>query len=256
MDQLLNICDFKTLQNLSFINCKAYHSFDWLINCKNLKTLQLSGNENFKDEFFKYLQNFENLQELDLSHCKQITGSGFKYLIENSNSNNNLIKNLNYLNLDWCTKLEDESLQYISNFTNLKTLRFLHVKYLSKFEYLSKLKNLQILYLSRCFNLTDDNLIPIIENCKEIRILEIHGGHYALNEKLTNKTLKAIGQNLKCLQNLSINFAAINDKGLKELANELPILMKLNVLRCIKVTDKIYQYFPNIPIYMDKIKSN
>ncbi|KAG2379653.1 hypothetical protein C9374_006770 [Naegleria lovaniensis] len=245
MEQLLAMCDLKVLEQLDFIDSREYTNFEWMLKLNHVKQLDLSNNIQMKDEDLRGLVNCEQLEKLSLAHNKTLNGKGLKYLANSPR----VCETMRELNLDWCTKLEDEGLESVSKFTNLRVFNILHVKRINRFDYLKSLTQLETLILVRCFNIKDDNIIPVIENCPHIRILTIHGGHYGYNEFITNKTIKAITQHLRSIQQLTINFAAITDKGVKELSS-LPYLTHLNVQRC-KVTEKMQKYFPHTSIIMD-----
>ena len=245
MEQLLAICDLKVLEQLDFIASREYTNFEWMLKLNHVKKLDLSNNVQMKDEDLRWLVNCEQLETLSLAHNKTLKGKGLQHLANTPR----IWETLRELNLDWCSKLEDEGLENVSKFANMRVFNILHVKHLHRFDYLKNLTQLETLLLVRCFNIKDDNIIPVIENCPHIRILTIHGGHYGYNEFLTNKTIKAIVQHLRGIQQLTINFAAITDKGVKELT-ALPFLTHLNVQRC-KVTDKIQKYLPHTSIIMD-----
>ncbi|EFC37612.1 hypothetical protein NAEGRDRAFT_59725 [Naegleria gruberi] len=245
MNQFISMCNPKLIDTFDFLQMKECTRYDWLGKLTSVKHVNLTSNINLKDDDLKYLANCEQLVSLSLAHNKTLNGSGLKYLADSTR----ICETLQFLNVDWCSKFEDQALEHISKFTNLRQLHILHVKILSRFDLLKSLTKLETLLLVRCFNLSDESIIPVIENCKDLKVLSLHGGHHGYNEAMSNKILKAISQNLHNIRHLTVNFAPITNDGVKLLA-KLHYLEYLDVMRS-KASDKILKYFPNTSVVLD-----
>ncbi|SOV19082.1 leucine-rich repeat protein [Plasmodium gaboni] len=126
---------FKSLEDLDISFCLLSKT-NFLKKCpnlKNLKTLNLEGNN---INSIKYLENLQHLKVLNLSNNKisKISPDSFPKSLENLNISNNLIRNL-------------------SPFDNLKNvetldLRVNRIDNIDEFKYLKNLEKLKTLYLN------------------------------------------------------------------------------------------------------------
>ncbi|KAL9651196.1 hypothetical protein ABK040_008267 [Willaertia magna] len=231
----------RTLETLNFQGCHyiTENGVKYLTYiCQNLKHLNLRGCTKVNDQAMSYISQFNNLEYLDITGCVHISNVGIKYL---SNSNSKL--KLKYLDLTFCHQITDEGLKY-----------------------LSELRVIEDLTLQCCRFITSQGLTYLVENCKQLKSLNLTGCHlFDLSGITNNENIELIGlpyleklnvmgcklTNDKCLQKLVewncknlkelvLAFSdLITDDGVILIIKYCKFLTHLNLKRCIQLTDKI-----------------
>jgi hypothetical protein len=202
-----------------------------------------------------------SIEELDISDCVKITD---KSLIQIANN----CTNLHSLNIT-CLKITDVSMSAISqNCTALTCLRAIECKLVTG-SHIHHLSLLEECDLGWCPGVTSDNVISIVRNCKNLKLLHlcrtwitddciIEIAHNSINledfnihscDNLTDENLCELVRCCINLQRLDINTCHnITDEGLIELAKRQQNLKSINIADCSKVTDiGIFGLAFNIP---------
>ena len=156
--------------------------FSFLETCdpfKQISRLNLIGCNNFTDDKLAHLAKLTSLQFLDLSECEL---NGYPHSTSWENLKN--LKDLLSLNLSGCTDIQDSSLEYISNITNLQSLNLSMVR--GKYgllgnifmtdnglKYLGKLTNLKILDLSKFRKITGPGVLEHLGHMTQLKSLDL-----------------------------------------------------------------------------------
>lgn len=203
------------------------------------------------DIFFKLLKNLKKLKELILVSFIIITQQNFSSLnslsnlqkleISNSITSPNIFKNiklnqLNYLELRDSSKLDDECLYDLKNFTNLKIL-FIKSNIITNkgLSYLGSLTNLNQLNLSSLSNIDDNGLIHL-KKLEKLTILDLGDCINITDDGLDHLNF------LTELKYLNLSYCKnITSNGLVKLDN-LKKLKYLYVKRCNITENKMELY--------------
>lgn len=177
---ILNMPCMKHLKCLKLSNCKVSDNVlhATIQNLLSLEDLDLFGCKSITDDAMKTLLILPTLKKLNLSYCSKITALGLEYLqglssLRDLNVSHNYksitnfclqkiseMKELNHLNLTWCTEITDEGLKLV--ISNLKELQYLslygciHITDHGLSDVRS-LRKLSIILLSHC-QITEDTL--------------------------------------------------------------------------------------------------
>lgn len=205
---------FINLRKLNISNCtNISYSIYFIKNLTNLRSLNISGCYNIiQDDFLK---NLTKLRTLDISRCK-----GLSRYSDVSSSTNKIfwkslrnLTNLEVLNLSDIDLYEgtiifynEEKIEFITNFSNLKVIDFSD---------------------NCCFY--PDNYLSIMSNLKSLNLKGCG--------KTSNDTLRIISSNIANLTNLNLDSCSyISDRGINYL-NSLHDLQSLDLSRCFNITN-------------------
>lgn len=142
---------------------------------------------------------------------------------------------LEYLGLQDCQRLTDESLRYISTgLTNLKSINLSFCVSItdSGLKYLAKMPSLRELNLRACDNVTDTGLAYLAENGSALTSLDA-----SFCDKIGDPALNHVSQGLPLLKTLCLSACRISDEGLSQIAGALSELEVLHIGQCSRVTD-------------------
>ena len=154
---------------------------------------------------------------------------------------------LNYLQISFCNKLTDESLQYISSLTSLRELHFKKGELFTTkgLNYLfSCLVDLVCISLLECWE-ADDNCLEVISiNCWQLKSLAVTWA------KITNNGIKFIIKQCRLLRELNLTGSYVITEeplmSLLETKDNNVNLRLLNLTQCHLVSDRMLQKFKNI----------
>jgi hypothetical protein len=205
------------------------------------------------------------LKSLTLTGCTRFTAKGMKYLTY-------MCQNLVFLNLKGCNKMNDETLEMISQFSHLEQLNITGCTHITDvgLSHLAKLKKLKSLDLTFCHQITDGGLkhIAQIESLEEIDL--------TCCRRISTIALEALGETAKSLKYLNftgcdgISICASKkaipkleriqlmgckrtcDDCLKKIATSCPNLKEISIAYCDLVTDigveSLIKYCPNLSV--------
>ncbi|CRH03828.1 leucine-rich repeat protein [Plasmodium relictum] len=197
---------FKSLEELDISHCLLSKTtfLRKCTNLKNLKTLNLEGNN---INSIRYLENFEKLKNLNLSNNKisKIFPDSFPNSLENLNISNNLIRSL-------------------SSFSTLKMVEILDLRVnridnIEEFKYLKCLENLKTLYLNGNRKIKEHfiiirSMLKQIENFDDkIMKEQINLTQYLEERKEANRQNKEINKTNISLIDSNKNKSPIKDKA-------------------------------------------
>ena len=219
---------------------------------KNLEILELGGCSNITNTGLLLIAwGLKKLKKLNLRSCWHISDQGIGHLagLSKETAEGNL--QLEYLGLQDCQRLSDESLKHIAQgLTSLKTinLSFCISVTDSGLKFLSKMPKLEELNLRACDNISDIGMAGLAEDggCG-ISSLDV-----SFCEKIGDQALQHISQGLYHLKSLSLSSCQISDEGLEKLS-KMHDLQVLNVGQCSKITDKGLEMLANELINLESI---
>lgn len=221
-------------------------------NLKNLETLELGGCSNISNTSLLLIAwGLKRLKRLNLRSCWQITDQGIGHLSGLSKETAEGNMELEYLGLQDCQRLSDESLKHIAQgLTSLKTinLSFCISVTDSGLKFLSKMPKLEELNLRACDNISDIGMAGLAEDggCG-VTSLDV-----SFCEKIGDQALQHISQGLYQLKSLSLSSCQITDEGLERLT-KMHYLEVLNVGQCSKITDKGLEMLANELVNLQSI---
>ena len=221
-------------------------------NLKNLETLELGGCSNISNTSLLLIAwGLKRLKKLNLRSCWQITDQGIGHLAGLSKETAEGNMQLEYLGLQDCQRLSDESLKHIAQgLTSLKTinLSFCISVTDSGLKFLSKMPKLEELNLRACDNISDIGMAGLAEDggCG-VASLDV-----SFCEKIGDQALQHISQGLYHLKSLSLSSCQISDEGLERLT-KMHHLEVLNVGQCSKITDKGLEMLANELVNLQSI---
>jgi F-box/leucine-rich repeat protein 14 len=219
---------------------------------KNLEVLELGGCSNITNTGLLLIAwGLKKLKRLNLRSCWHISDQGIGHLagLSKETAEGNLA--LEYLGLQDCQRLSDESLKHIAQ--GLVSLKNLNLSFCisvtdSGLKYLSKMPKLEELNLRACDNISDIGMAGLAEEgCCGLESLDV-----SFCEKIGDQALQHISQGLYHLKSLSLSSCQISDEGLEKLA-KMKDLQVLNVGQCSKITDKGLEVLANELINLNSI---
>lgn len=204
---------------------------------KNLETLELGGCSNITNTGLLLIAwGLKKLKRLNLRSCWHISDQGIGHLsgLSKETAEGNL--QLEFLGLQDCQRLSDESLKHIAQ--GLISLKIINLSFCisvtdSGLKYLAKMPKLDELNLRACDNISDIGMAYLAEegNCG-LSSLDV-----SFCEKIGDQALQHLSQGLFHLKHLSLSSCQIGDEGLEKLT-KIPDLEVLNVGQCSRITDK------------------
>lgn len=219
---------------------------------KNLEVLELGGCSLVTNTGLLLIAwGLKKLKKLNLRSCWHISDQGIGHLagLSKETAEGNL--QLEYLGLQDCQRLSDESLKHIAQgLTNLKTinLSFCISVTDSGLKFLSKMPKLEELNLRACDNISDIGMAGLAEDggCG-ISSLDV-----SFCEKIGDQALQHISQGLYRLKSLSLSSCQISDEGLEKLT-KMHHLEVLNIGQCSKISDKGLEMLANELVNLQSI---
>ena len=118
--------DIFHISHLSKLNCldltacgrTTNESLKHISKLQNLRVLYLMKRNNIDNEGIEYLKFLTELRYLDMSFCNKVLPVAFSDILSE-------LKYLNFINLEYCFKFEDEIGWIRNNFSNL-TVKYHH----------------------------------------------------------------------------------------------------------------------------------
>lgn len=242
-----NLCNafFQDLPNLKELNlslCKqitdtslnriAYH-------LKNLEVLELGGCCNLTNASLSAIAiKLKKLKRLNLRSCWQITDQGICQLA--GLNKEKLVGDeplaLEYLGLQDCQRLTDESMKYIAD--GLLTIQSINLSFCVSvtdggLKSLASMPNLKELNLRSCDNISNIGMEYLTKGACTVTSLDV-----SFCDKIGDEALNHLSQGLFHMRSLSLNHCQITDDGLMRIAKTLHDLDTLNIGQCNKITDK------------------
>ncbi len=177
-------------------------------------------------QFGPFLNTLPRLNALELSGTRAIGES----LIEQIPTQ---ITRLEAVSCGW---LDDETfgqlMQRIDDVLQLDISSTPTLTYIGFF-WLARLYSLEELHLARCPQISDEMLILIFQACRHLVMLDLERC-----DRLSEKLLHDLGRYCVALTTLNLSHCNVTDGVLLELASRLPQLQKLEIKRCMQVSDK------------------
>lgn len=158
--------------NLTFCTGLDEDVFYTICHLKELSSLVMDGwGRDMPTQFATDLSNVTYLEELSLLNCADLSNGWMKALTPTT------LQSLKSLNLNYCLKLTDESLEVIGQMKNLRKLQLWGITKITAngLKHLNPLKNLQILIIPFCTGIKSDVAIPILTQMLSIKTLDICG---------------------------------------------------------------------------------
>jgi F-box/leucine-rich repeat protein 14 len=219
---------------------------------KNLEVLELGGCSNITNTGLLLIAwGLKKLKRLNLRSCWHISDQGIGHLagLSKETAEGNL--QLEYLGLQDCQRLSDESLKHIAQ--GLTSLKVINLSFCisvtdSGLKFLSKMPKLEELNLRACDNISDIGMAGLAEEggCS-IRSLDV-----SFCEKIGDQALHHLSQGLFHLKSLSLSSCQISDEGLEKLG-KMHELEVLNVGQCSKISDKGLETLANELVNLQSI---
>ncbi|CAB3371701.1 Hypothetical predicted protein [Cloeon dipterum] len=231
-------------------------------NMRNLEVLELGGCSHVTNTGLLLIAwGLTRLKRLNLRSCWQVSDGGISHicgkgLADDSDedeyssraaaSTYNITQHspqpdilgtpkLEYLGLQDCQRLTDESLRYIScGLTNLKSINLSFCVSItdSGLKYLAKMPSLRELNLRACDNVTDTGMIYLAEFGSFLTSLDV-----SFCDKIGDLALNHLSQGMTLLRTLCLSACRISDEGLCQIARSLSELEVLHIGQCHRVTD-------------------
>ena len=223
----------------------------------NLEQLDLAGCANISNSSLAHIERgLRRLKWLNLRSCRNITDSGIARLCGQTPDENKLmevgsigekqgesggrwrgVQSLQFLSLQDCQKLTDDSLKYISaGLKNLTSINLSFCASLTEFgmKHLSTMvgDSLREINLRSC-DVTDLALRYLSEGGLTLHVLDI-----SFCDRVRDDGLAYLSQGLPQLRSLSLNSIPCTDSGLVKLSQTLTDLNTLNVGQCFNITDR------------------
>jgi len=226
---------------------------------QNLEKIELEGCKFINNEIVLYICRFFNLRLLNLKRIDFIPNEYLIYIFNSCNKLKKLeitgnyiddssiyvlseyCKELEYLNLNGCINITDNSICPIIRNCKIKSLHLAYCKLITNetIDYLSKFcKNLTELNLSYC-NINSIYINNLVINCNYLEKLNLN------NTNINNSIIYAIAYNLKYLKNLDINGMKIFNEHLDVLGFGCVNLMSCNIMDSPNITIDGIKYLLN-----------
>ncbi|XP_008299140.1 F-box/LRR-repeat protein 13 [Stegastes partitus] len=176
-------------------------AFKAIAEAAKLKTFSTESNNQLTDVSWKALcSNSQGLRRLHAAKCPRMTDASLKSVAT--------LKNLEYLDVSFCSRVSDVGIQYLTEGSSV-----------------TKLEELNI---SHCSNITDASVMRIAQRFCKLYHLDL-----SYCERLTDLAVEWLSGSSVC--SLDISGCSIQDQGLATL--EGIHLKKLVLAECVYVTD-------------------
>jgi hypothetical protein len=248
---------FNCLEKLYLSLCRIADLQNMLTNLPLLKILDLNACDGITDD--DHIQGLEHLRVLEsfsMSCIPSVTGKHFHLLpptLREIHLNSMVITNEGFESIAQLTSVEVLDLtnstaqltdELFVKFASLKNLRELIVAFSSKnitdssfLELAKTLTTLEVLDVASCVGISDVAFVALLPPQKNLRRL-----HAAYVNRLTDETLKIVGNYNREMEVLRLSNCTITDVGLDALITEdaksckLPFLKEIDVTNCREVT--------------------
>lgn len=264
-------CMMRDLTVLNLSMCKKITDLSVEQICHNVPRLQrldLAGCSSLSNASLTLIQHhLKQLLHLNLRSCRNLTDDGIARLCGQPTSPQFIVNNypnkgeeaaghreeeeyevdveveeegltrLEFLGLQDCQKLTDDSLKHVSQ--GLPNLRSINLSFCASFtefglKHLSTMaSSLKEINLRSCDNVSDIGLRYLSEGGVALHVLDI-----SFCDKISDQGLEFVSQGLPQIQSLSLNSCSVSDKGIVKIAATLTELRTLNIGQCNEVTDK------------------
>lgn len=244
--------DFPNLKVLDLSLCKQITDSSLAKiaqHLQSLEVLELGGCCNITNTGLLLIAwGLKKLKRLNLRSCWHISDSGIGHLagLSKETAEGNL--SLEYLGLQDCQRLSDESLKHIAQ--GLGSLKSINLSFCvsitdSGLKHLARMPQLEELNLGSCDNISDIGMAYLTEGGSTISSLDV-----SFCDKIGDQALNHLSQGLFHLKSLSLNHCQITDDGLARIAKSLHDLETLNIGQCHRITDKglqlLAEYLQNL----------
>ncbi|XP_055637481.1 F-box/LRR-repeat protein 14 [Toxorhynchites rutilus septentrionalis] len=204
---------------------------------KNIEVLELGGCCNITNTGLLLIAwGLKKLKRLNLRSCWHVSDQGIGHLAGIGKEAVDGTLALEYLGLQDCQRLSDESLRHIAQgLTSLKSINLSFCVSItdSGLKHLAKMAKLEELNLRACDNISDIGIAYLTEGGSSISSLDV-----SFCDKIADQALTHISQGLFHLKSLSLSACQITDEGLEKIAKSLHDLETLNIGQCSRVTDR------------------
>lgn len=264
-------CPMRDLTVLNLSMCKKItdHSVEQICHfVPRLQRLDLGGCSSLSNASLTLIQHYlKQLLHLNLRSCRNLTDDGIARLCGQPTSSHLVVNHnqhklhplpagqeeeeyevdidveeegltrLEFLGLQDCQKLTDDSLKHVSQ--GLPNLRSINLSFCASFtefglKHLSTMaSSLKEINLRSCDNVSDVGLRYLSEGGVALHVLDI-----SFCDKISDQGLDFVSQGLPQIQSLSLNSCSVSDKGMLKIAATLTELRTLNIGQCNEVTDK------------------
>lgn len=203
----------------------------------SLEILDLGGCSGITNTSLQLISaGLKRLKRLNLRSCRQVSDLGICHLAGLDGESIEGTQSLEYLGLQDCQKLSDDSLKYVS--IGLNQLRSINLSFCSGvtdfgLKHLAKMSSLKELNLRSCDSVSDTGMAYLAEGGSRVVTLDV-----SFCDKVGDRGLLHISQGLFHLKSLSLNACPISDEGIGRIARTLTDLHTLHVGQCNRVTDK------------------
>jgi len=139
---------------------------------------------------------------------------------------------LERLYLNSCSLIEDEGLiKLCSACPGLRSLDLCYCWKLTEksIKQLAQLSHLEELILTECSQITDEALVPVMQGCQKLLVLDLS------QTAATDNLISCLPPSLQVLHLSGIN---ITDVGLQSIADRLTSLCVLDLSKCVLITDR------------------
>lgn len=170
-----------------------------------------------------------------VSECPKLIGIDLSNTRGFDNSLKSLPGNIRELKFNSCSWIDNQSLKVmISYCPNVDTLDLSSCSQLSAAAWgaLLKLQYLRNLIVSRCSNLTDDELLLILNSCRSLEFLDI-----SECKKVTEKGFHHIAVSGKKFLSLNLGRTNLTDNSLSEIIFRVPEIEALDLTRCLFLSE-------------------
>ncbi|XP_071393804.1 F-box and leucine-rich repeat protein 13 [Centroberyx affinis] len=244
-------------------------AFKAIAEVAKLKTFSTEGNDRLTDVGWKALcRSSQGLRRLHAAECPRMTDASLKYMAT--------LKNLQYLDISHCNKVDDTGIRYLTEGSSVTKVRELNVSHCSNISDISvmriaqRLCKLHHLNLSYCERLTDTGLEWLsgssissldISGCniqdQGLAALEgIHLKKVVLAEcvYITDIGLEKLCKHVRDLEHVDVSHCvALSDPAIRALSFYCRGLVTLRMSGCPKMTDMAVQYLAGGAQYLREL---